>query len=169
MAAKKKRVASLEDIQDLLAKTDLLLSSERSRLKKAQKEKAKCKRCQTEGKLIHYKGLCKECFELERDERIDAKQGKRWFSTNGQEYTYDEQGNPVLYGRYRMEQILGRPLQEHEQVARLDGDKRNNADHNLILVAKPGINLLELKCECGRHYFNRGQDEPQQSQDQDKS
>lgn len=150
----------MDEINELLARTDFLLSGEKERLKKAKKAKALCKRCKEEGKITFYKGLCKECFELDRDERLDGKQGKRWFSTNGHEYTYDTAGKPVLYARYRMEQLLGRPLQEHELVARLDGDKKNNADDNLILVIKPGINLLELKCECGRHYFSRDPKQP---------
>jgi hypothetical protein len=150
LAAKKAKLASLDDIEELLSRTDALLKAG----KRAQKKKAVCKDCKDPSKTVYYRGRCVKCDETAKNKRIDGNLGKRWFSTNDHEYTYNEKGNVVLYARFRMEQLIGRPLQEHEQVARLDGDKKNNADHNLILVAKPGIDLTNLVCECGRHYLS---------------
>lgn len=162
MAKKKVTPATIDEVEDLLAQADVLIRSAKSSHKK--KQKAVCKKCADPLKFLYYKQMCKECYEEDRASVLATKKNKRWFSTNGHEYTYDEQGKPVLYARFRMAQIIGRPLTEHEQVARIDGDKRNNADHNLILVTKGGINLGELVCSnCGQHYF-RGRSVAQEEQ-----
>lgn len=139
--------ASLDDIAVLLERADLALKH----TKKTVKKVALCKQCNLN--VIYYRSLCGECDAKRKEGLLDAKVGKRWISTNGHEYCYNSEGKPVVYATMRMAELLGRPLQEHETVGRIDGDRTNNADHNLILITKPGINLSELKCECGRHYF----------------
>ena len=138
----------MEDVAYLLEKADLAIKHS----KKKAKEPKQCKGC-GDLKLYHL-GYCKSCSEERRQVRLYGKIGKRWISTNGHEYCYDSEGKTVLYARHRMEEILERPLQGYELIARIDGDKTNNADDNLILVLKPGIDLTQLKCECGRHYFS---------------
>ncbi len=148
MAAKRPKPVDIDEIHLLLERTTNILKKE----KKAKKAPVVCKGCG--GMFIYSKNLCKACYELERNERITENMTKRWFSSNGHEYTYNEEGAVVSYARYRMETLLGRPLQEYEIVARVDGDKKNNADHNLYLVIKPGVNLMGLECSCGRHYLD---------------
>lgn len=147
--AKKPNLAG--DINYLLEKTELLLKKSKTELKK----KAPCK---IEGclKPVSYRGLCIEHLEEDKANRGAASIGRRWISTNGYEYVYNEEMKPVLYHRYRMEQILGRSLQEHEVVKHLDGSRANNEDSNLVLTTKAGINLLELECpHCSNPYFSK--------------
>jgi hypothetical protein len=150
LATKKKpKVATLDDVGYLLEKADNLIKKAKKDHKKA---KAVCKACNSAPP--YHLGLCKPCYDEKHAKRINEKEGTRWISTNNQEMIYVD-GKPRGYAKWRMEQILGRELFEFEMVTRIDGDSTNNADNNLLLVAKPGFNLTTLACEgCGRHYFN---------------
>ena len=141
---------TIHDIHVLLEQADIAMK----RAKRKPKEKPSCLKCD---KVPKYKGLCEEHLQEDRNERIDAKHGKRWFSTNGYEYCYNSEGKPTLFSRYRMAQLIGRPLQEHETVIQKDGDIRNNEDNNLMLTLKKGVNLMELRCSCGLPYFYKEQ------------
>lgn len=138
----------LSDIAYLLEKAELAIKN----TKKAQKKKASCSSC---GKTpTVYRGLCQVCIDIERNKKQENAVGKRWISTNGYEYIYQDGMKPALYHRVRMEQLLGRPLQAHEQVGHKNGMKADNADENLILTVKSGFDLSTLSCHhCDQPYI----------------
>lgn len=149
MSNKKSSQNIASDAQYLLEKASLLL-------KNAKTEKKKpivCKRDSCNNKPV-YKSLCQEHLDEERNAKEAAAVGKRWISTNGYEYIYAEGMKPVLYHRFRMEQILGRSLEKHETVGHIDGNKINNEDSNLVLTLKSGFSLALLQCKnCGEPYL----------------
>lgn len=147
-----KRPATSAEIEQLLEQAKHLINKTK-RAKNA--EKKKCKTC-NQAKKIYVAGQCEECYLDGRKVREEAKLGKRWFSTNGLEYTYVEADGVTkvaLYARVRMSELLGRPLHPYEIVSHKDGDKRNNEDDNLYLSFKTGFDLSTLVCSCGRSYI----------------
>lgn len=76
---------------------------------------------------------------------IDSK-GYRRLTVNGQ---------PILEHRYVMGQHLGRPLEKHETVHHLNGDRLDNRLENLQLRLGshgPGVRMQCL--DCGSHNIN---------------
>ena len=125
----------------LLEKTKLLLSQ----VGKAQKQLIPCKTCgERKGNLYH--GICLECRTAVKIERDAKRVGFQWFRPDGYAVVYNEQLEPVLYSRYRMEQILGRKLGSNESVTYKDQDRGNIVDSNLVLVTKGGLAITELIC-----------------------
>ncbi len=144
MAKKPKPSSSLQGIEDLLQKADSLLKE-----KKKEKRTCKIEGC---GKMVYLAGKCKEHYLDGRALREEKMRGKRWVSTNGYEYTYDDELKPKLYHRYLMEQKIGRPLLRKEKVAHRDGDRLNNTIENLVLVVG-GVVVSEISCPNCNHSF----------------
>jgi len=136
----------MDDVAILLERTSILL-------KNVKKEQAPKKSCSICGKTpIHYRGLCEACFLGERKKKEEKKKGKVWTSTNGYVYTYDDDLNVTLYGRFLMEQKLKRKLERYEIISYRDGDKTNCNIDNLFLALKQGTDLSTIKCKnCGHH------------------
>lgn len=147
-----KKVATAEELTILLERAQLLID----KTKKANKpQKVVCKTCGL-AKKIYVRNQCEECYLNGRQIREEAKLGKRWFSTNGLEYTYvliDNKLTVKLYARVRMAELLERSLHPYEIVSHKDGDKQNNSDDNLYHTFRSGFDLSTLKCSCGRSYI----------------
>lgn len=148
-----KRLASSAEIEQLLEQAKhLIIKTKRAKTA----EKKACKTCNLP-KKIYVAGQCEECYLNGRSIREKAKIGKRWFSTNGLEYTYVEVDGitkVALYARTRMAELLKRPLHPYEIVSHRDGDKKNNVDSNLYLSFKAGFDLSTLVCSCGKSYID---------------
>lgn len=138
------------DIDYLLEKADLVIKKTKRDVKK---QTAVCKKCSIN--KIYYNGFCESCYREVRNEKEEAAVGKRWFSTNGYEYIYAEGMEPVLYARYRMAQILGRPLEKGERVRYKNGNKADTSDSNLILSSNTDIDLATLVCpHCDKPFID---------------
>lgn len=63
--------------------------------------------------------------------------------------------NWMLYHRYLVEQLLGRPLESYEEVHHLDGDETNNDINNLVLISKKDHSLITKLLKTIDHDFAR--------------
>lgn len=70
--------------------------------------------------------------------------------TNGYVRMRLEDGSLVYEHRWVMEQLKGRPLERHEHVHHIDGDKTNNSPINL--------EVLDWSTHTSHHYKQKRQD-----------
>ena len=65
-----------------------------------------------------------------REKKVETQSGKGYI------YVYDDDGKPILKGRYLLEKRLGRKLKEFEVVIYKDKNRKNCVEKNLELGVK---------------------------------
>jgi len=131
------------NVDELIAKNKALLDE----LSKSTGKRNRCKKC---GKEISTGKYCESCDAALAPLR--AKQRAAKVHTNGKGYKYvtDENGKVVMLARKLMEEMIGRPLEDHWVVLYRDGNKRNVVKENLVLGYKGGTSFDVLTCkQCG--------------------
>ena len=94
------------------------------------------------GKTVDNYNLVKPVKKRPREEVVQS--GK------GYVYIYDDDGKPILKGRYLLEKALGRPLKANEVVTYKDGNRRNCELVNIELGIKNLTPFSKVKCtHCG--------------------
>lgn len=126
-------------------------------------------------KKINKDDLCSRCATSIRNKKLSRSRhpswnGGRYISSDGYVMINVKSGRDGKSGwsNYRkehlvvMEEFLGRPLENHEVVHHIDGNKTNNCISNLYLTNSRGhrvahISLQEIGYEllkCGKISFN---------------